>query len=109
MSQGTSLPVLDRCHLKTVSRAMKTGRPLGEVAAELEFSSVNDLLDATATTVGIDLVDLEHVEVDSSLLEDFPIKLIHRFEVFPLRRTSDTLTLAVSNPFDIHASMAESP
>jgi general secretion pathway protein E/type IV pilus assembly protein PilB len=82
---------------------MKTGRPLGEVAAELEFSSVNDLLDATATTVGIDLVDLEHVEVDSSLLEDFPIKLIHRFEVFPLRRTSDTLTLAVSNPFDIHA------
>ncbi|MDP6554313.1 MAG: ATPase, T2SS/T4P/T4SS family [Pirellulaceae bacterium] len=103
MSQGTYLPVLDRCHLKTVSRAMKTGRPLGEVAAELEFSSVNDLLDATATTVGIDLVDLEHVEVDSSLLEDFPIKLIHRFEVFPLRRTSDTLTLAVSNPFDIHA------
>ncbi|MBC8350547.1 MAG: type II/IV secretion system protein [Planctomycetes bacterium] len=103
MSQGTYLPVLDRNHLKTISRAMKTRRPLEEVAAELEFSSVDDLLEATATAVGIDLVDLDRVEVDGSLLEGFPIKLIHRFEVFPLRRRSDSLTLAVSNPFDIHA------
>jgi general secretion pathway protein E/type IV pilus assembly protein PilB len=103
MSQGTYLPVLDRNHLKTISRAMKTRRPLEEVAAELEFSSVHDLLEATATAVGIDLVDLDSIEVDGSLLEGFPIKLIHRFEVFPLRRRSDSLTLAVSNPFDIHA------
>lgn len=103
MSQGTYLPVLDRNHLKTISRAMKTRRPLEEVAAELEFSSVHDLLEATATAVGIDLVDLDRIEVDGSLLEGFPIKLIHRFEVFPLRRRSDSLTLAVSNPFDIHA------
>jgi general secretion pathway protein E/type IV pilus assembly protein PilB len=103
MSQGTYLPVLDRNHLKTISRAMKTRRPLEDVAAELEFSSVHDLLEATATAVGIDLVDLDSVEVDGSLLEGFPIKLIHRFEVFPLRRRSDSLTLAVSNPFDIHA------
>ena len=103
MSQGTYLPVLDRFHLKTVARAMKIRRPLEGVAAELEFSSVGDLLEATANALGIDVVDLDHVEVDGSLLDDFPIKLIHRFEVFPLRRKSDSLTLAVSNPFDIHA------
>jgi general secretion pathway protein E len=103
MSQRTYLPVLDRFHLKTVARAMKIRRPLEEVAAELEFSSVGDLLEATANALEIDVVDLDHVEVDGSLLDDFPIKLIHRFEVFPLRRKSDSLTLAVSNPFNIHA------
>jgi len=103
MSQVTCLPVLDGNHLKTVSHAMKVGRPLDEVAAKLEFSSVSDLLAATASALGISIVDLDQAEVDGSLLENFPLKLIHRFEVFPLRREADSLRLAVSNPFDIHA------
>ena len=103
MSQGTYVPILDRHHLKTVARAMSSRRPLEEVATELEFRCVNDLLEATAEAVGVDFVDLDHVEVDSSLLDDFPVKLIHRFELFPLRRQADSLVLAVSNPFDIHA------
>jgi general secretion pathway protein E/type IV pilus assembly protein PilB len=108
MIQGTYQPVsnqhlLDKNHLKTISRAMRTGRRLDEVAAELEFSSVGDLLSATASALGIALVDLDHIEVDASLLEGFPLKQIHRFEVFPLRRDGDSMTLAVSNPFDVHA------
>ena len=103
MSQVTCLPVLDENHLKTVSHAMKVRRPLDEVAAKLEFSSVSDLLAATASALGISIVDLDQAEVDGSLLENFPLKLIHRFEVFPLRREADSLRLAVSNPFDIHA------
>ncbi|MAB89951.1 MAG: general secretion pathway protein GspE [Planctomycetes bacterium] len=101
MSHGTYLPVLDQNHLKTVSRAIKHDRPLEEVAAELEFSSVRDLLTATANALGIELVDLEKVEVDESLLQDFPIKLIHRFELFPLSRSANVMTVAVSNPFDV--------
>ena len=36
-------------------------------------------------------------------MEGFPIKLIHRHEVFPLERTEQYLRLAVSNPFDFNA------
>ncbi|MBM4000806.1 MAG: type II/IV secretion system protein [Planctomycetes bacterium] len=103
MSHGTYVPVLDRNHLKTISRAMKSRRPLTEVAGELEFASVADLLEATATALGMVRVDLEGISVDGSVLDGFPIKVIHRFEVFPLKRQEDRVTLAVSNPFEIHA------
>lgn len=103
MSHDTYLPVLDRQHLQSIARALKAHRPLAEVAAELEFASQIELLQAIAHALGLELIHLEQTEVDAGLLESFPYKLIHRYEVFPLRRVDSTLILAVSNPFDVHA------
>jgi general secretion pathway protein E/type IV pilus assembly protein PilB len=103
MSRGTYLPKLDQVHLQTISRALQNSRPLAEIAAELEFNSLPDLLLATSQALGIKLVNLEETDVDSSLLDDFPLRLIHRHEVFPLVRNNDSLVLAVSNPFNMQA------
>ncbi|MCP3692266.1 MAG: hypothetical protein GY917_08740, partial [Planctomycetaceae bacterium] len=84
MSRGTYLPKLDQVHLQTISRALQNSRPLAEIATELEFNSLSDLLLATSRALGIKLVNLEETDVDSSLLDDFPLRLIHRYEVFPL-------------------------
>jgi general secretion pathway protein E/type IV pilus assembly protein PilB len=103
MSRVTDPPALERVDLRTISTALKSRRALTEVTEELGFSTVAELLAATASTLGIAVVDLESSEVDSALLADFPIKLIHRHEVFPLQRRDGRLELAVSNPFDINA------
>ena len=103
MSHGTYLPKLDQIHLQTISRALQNSRPLAEIATELEFNSLPDLLLATSRALGIKLVDLEEMEVDSSLLDGFPLRLIHRYEVFPVARRADALVLAVSNPFNMQA------
>ena len=103
MSRGTYLPKLDQVHLQTISRALQNSRPLAEIAAELEFNSLSDLLLATSRALGIKLVNLEETDVDSSLLDDFPLRLIHRYEVFPLVKNDDSLVLAVSNPFNMQA------
>ena len=103
MSRGTYLPKLDQVHLQTISRALQNSRPLAEIATELEFNSLSDLLLATSRALGIKLVNLEETDVDSSLLDDFPLRLIHRHEVFPLVKNNDSLVLAVSNPFNMHA------
>jgi general secretion pathway protein E/type IV pilus assembly protein PilB len=103
MSRGTYLPKLDQVHLQTISRALQNSRPLAEIATELEFNSLSDLLLATSRALGIKLVNLEETDVDSSLLDDFPLRLIHRYEVFPLVRNNDSLVLAVSNPFNMQA------
>lgn len=103
MSRLSELLALDRTHLKSIASSMKQQRPLAELAAELEFPSVGDLLAAIATALGISVMSLEGEDIDSSVLEQFPLKLIHRYEVFPLALSENRLDLAVSNPFDVHA------
>jgi general secretion pathway protein E/type IV pilus assembly protein PilB len=42
------------------------------------------------------------LKFDRNLLKEFPLKLIHRHSVYPLRRHENTVFLATSNPFDLH-------
>ena len=52
---------------------------------------------------GIECLESEELQVEPTALEGFPLKLIHRHEVFPLERSEQWLRLAVSNPFDLNA------
>jgi general secretion pathway protein E/type IV pilus assembly protein PilB len=38
-----------------------------------------------------------------SLLAEFPVRLVHKYGVFPLRKEEGSLVLAISNPLDLHA------
>jgi len=40
--------------------------------------------------------------MDLSLLQDFPLKFIHREALFPIRRTNGTLVVATSDPFNLY-------
>src|SRR3954451_11884431 len=59
-------------------------------------------LKALGDEVGIPFVDLEHHKIDLSLLQNFPLKLIHRHSLFPLERQNGTLRVATSDPFDLY-------
>ena len=99
----SSRPTLERRDLQRLAKAIETGDELSSLAAELSFSDQRSLLEAIATSMGMDFVDLESAEVDGSLLDDFPLRLIHRFEVFPIRRDEEGLVVATANPFDFQA------
>jgi len=89
--------------LQIARQAQATDGRLDQVVSRLGFGTEEEALSAVATTLGLDLVDLSQVEVERELLESFPVKLIHRFEVFPLVLHENDLVLATSNPFDVHA------
>jgi type II secretion system protein E len=103
MYKQTKQPLLDRTHLRSVSRVITSPEQLQELATELEFSSTSDLLAATAIALGIEQGDAQTLEVDASVLVDFPLKLIHRYEIFPIQQDDQSIKVAVSNPFDFHA------
>ena len=57
---------------------------------------------AIAAKLGVPVVDVAKSEIPSDVLENFPIKLVHRRNVFPLGRQADgSLLVATSNPFDL--------
>ncbi len=57
---------------------------------------------AIAAKLGVPVVDVAKSEIPDDVLENFPIKLVHRRNVFPLGRQADgSLLVATSNPFDL--------
>ena len=72
-------------------------------ASEAGFATEEDALRAVGKAVGLEFVDLASVEVDLSILDGFPVKLIHRQRVFPIRREGGSLVVATADPFDLHA------
>ena len=57
---------------------------------------------AIAEELHVDFVDLQNTEVDLSLLNGFPQKIIYRQILFPIRRDGDTLVVATSDPLDFY-------
>ena len=59
-------------------------------------------LKVAAEELGVDFVDLRSTDVDLSLLEDFPQKLIYREVLFPVERYNGSIRIATSNPLDFY-------
>lgn len=104
ITNTTSLtPSLDPLQLRNVAECLRDKASLQSLAQQWEFDGERDLLIETARALGLEWLDSDDVTVDPSAMEGFPLKLIHRHEVFPLDRTDQFLRLAVSNPFDFNA------
>ena len=74
------------------------GGRLGEILIKMGLVSEQDILEALSQQFGIPLIDLEHVEVDDTLTKLIPLNIIRRFNVFPIMKKNNTLTIAISDP-----------
>ena len=101
----TALPKthLDVRQLDVARVALESDGQLDQVALELGFDSEDEALCAVGEALGMEFVDLTATEVDVSVLSAFPVKLIHRYGVFPIGRRGRSLVVATSNPFELHA------
>jgi type IV pilus assembly protein PilB len=79
------------------------GKKLGQILIESGVVSSEALSFALALQLGMPYVTLEDITVDPAALGSIPEDVARRYEVFPVRREHNTLTLAVSDPFDIEA------
>lgn len=78
------------------------GKLLQPVLNQLGARTEEIALDAIAQRLGLPVVDLAKTTVPNDVLVNFPTKIIHRRNVFPLGVQSDgALYVATSNPFDL--------
>lgn len=103
MSQDLSNVRLDRAQLASVANAIKNGQSLEDAADQIGLDSQESLLSGLAHSLRLQLIDLSDVEINETLLESFPVRLVHRHEFFPLYRRDGALVVAVTNPFDFQA------
>ena len=94
---------LDARALARIRQARAVDGRFDGVAIELGFASDEALLRAIGESMHLEFVDLAATTIDLSVLKGFPLKLIHRLGVFPLREEDGSLVVAVGNPFDLQA------
>ncbi len=78
------------------------GVQLVQRMVELGYVREDDALRVVGAEIGLDYLELSKEEIDLSLLDSFPQKLIYRQSLFPLRRENGSLLVATSDPFDLY-------
>ncbi len=94
---------LDDRQLELARQTLAAGGRLDDIAGELGAGGDDDVLASLAASLGLEIIDLANVEVDLALLREFPVKLIHQHQVFPITWKDDALLVATGDPFDLHA------
>jgi len=82
--------------------AQTNGASVVDKAVELGYVTEEDALRALGSEVGIDYIDINEADIDLSLLNQFPQRLIYRDSLFPIRRENGSLVVATSDPFDLY-------
>ncbi len=94
--------LLDQRQLELSRGAQAEGARLDQAAVQLGFVSEEAALRALGEEVGLEYVDLGEIDIDLSLLQDFPQRFIHREALFPIQQHNGTLTVATSDPFNLY-------
>jgi type IV pilus assembly protein PilB len=81
--------------------AEKDTKTLTQILVEQKLLSERDVIAAVAVEMKMPPIDVSHVDVEDQVLESLPQDLARYYGVLPIARIGDTLTVAVSNPFDI--------
>ena len=106
-SGGTSvLRNLSSDDLQRAHELFSDGEQLTLFAQETGFGNELDALRSIGQSLAMEVIDLSKEDIDESILRDFPLRLIHRHGVFPIKRDESTIELVLSNPFDVQAADA---
>lgn len=76
---------------------------IDKILVKLGFVDERDVLEVLGEKLAIPLVDLSEADIDVEMLRAMPSKLVHRRGLIPFERTSDTMKVATSDPFDVYA------
>jgi general secretion pathway protein E/type IV pilus assembly protein PilB len=89
---------------QSVREALQNEGRLSSVLTVLGVRTEEQAYRALAAVLRLRLVDLGKSHIDPSILDQFPAKLVHRYDIFPLGTDENgSLMVATSNPLEIHA------
>ncbi len=80
----------------------KGGR-LSNIIVDLGYVKESELMAALSQGLGLPLIDLKRIKVDSKVLNIIPPKICRHYQIIPISQMGDTLTIAMADPLNIFA------
>ncbi len=87
---------------KALNERKKTGGFLGSTLIKMGYIAQDKLFPVLAEQLGVEYVKLKNRPISPSLIEKVPAKFASHYKLIPLDINDGILTIAVTNPLDIH-------
>jgi len=90
-------------HLESaLSEQVKSGGLLGAILVKSGSVTEEKLYNALSEQFGTKCLKLKNIEIPPAVIEKIPSKLVIHYRLIPVDFDRDTITVATSNPLDIH-------
>jgi len=83
-----------------LEQARREDRDIIDVLAERGHSK-QDILKALANQFGMETISLRGLDIPQEVLDQVPGEVARRYKIIPVYKTDNTLTVAISDPFDV--------
>jgi type IV pilus assembly protein PilB len=80
-----------------------SGGRLSDVLVDLKFIKEDDLVLALSQWLSFPLIDLKHFKIDPAVIKIIPSKIAYHYQIIPVSKMGDTITLAMADPLNIFA------
>ncbi|MDP2941596.1 MAG: ATPase, T2SS/T4P/T4SS family [Candidatus Omnitrophota bacterium] len=80
----------------------KGGR-LSDIIVELKFVKEHELISALSEGLGLPLIDLKRFKIDYEIAKLIPSEIARHYQIIPVSKIGNTVTLAMADPLNIFA------
>lgn len=80
----------------------KGGR-LSDIIVDLNFVKEGELISILSEGLGLPLIDLKRFKIDPEVVKIIPYTTAHHYQIIPISRMGDTITLVMADPLNIFA------
>jgi len=79
----------------------ENGASLGRILIDMGLASEWEIAAALGKQLNVPFITLSHYEIDPQILASIPAEIVKRYQIVPVDKTGDTLTIALSDPSNI--------
>jgi type IV pilus assembly protein PilB len=88
---------------KALAEQSISGKKLGDILVDLGFVSEEDVVAILSDQMGLAYIDLSSYQVESEVIALVDEKVAHQFQMIPLFKIDNVLTVAMADPLNIQA------
>lgn len=88
---------------KALEVQKEKGGRLSDIIVGLKFVKENELISTLSEGLGLPLIDLKRFKIDAEIVKLIPAEIARHYQIIPVSKMGDTVTLAMADPLNIFA------
>src|SRR3989338_2290263 len=88
---------------KALEAQKEKGGRLSDIIVDLKFIKENELISILSEGLGLPLIDLKRFKIDYEITKIIPLEIARHYQIIPISKMGDTITLAMADPLNIFA------